>query len=734
MSPGIERNRSSAPFLEYIETALFYPVNWIHLILPAGLAINLSIMINIFLGGIFMYLLCAGRGLSIPSRLICSSLFVFCCPQFMNVTWGFLSNLSAVIWVPLIFLCIDKLFEGKKAWMFPGVIAVTMQILSGNVQYVYYTALISVIYFILKVVVEKVPLTKAIKIVFFFTAIYSVAVVLSSVQLIPSIAGNIESVRGQGVGFDFAASLSYSPENFLSLISPGFFGDEVFSPYWGKWYLWKYSIFIGITGLVLFVYGGLRAASSNRKLNLFMILICAVIALGVYTPLFKLFYRFLPGFNLFRGTSKILFLMSFFMIILAGNGFDRLIGRQDNVNGDLKILKKTAVILCIAALLVLALACFIKNPFSGEPTSFWNSYMKNISEADRSFLIKSFHNHPGFIRDTGSYAAKNLIIAVAVLMTLSIMFSFMPKYRRLRYLVGILAVLEIFIFARVYRVTGNINRSNFPSGMKEFFDSRPGNYRVFCPRNWRSNWGMVDGIRFLWGEDGILPLKRYSEFMSFTQEISPENATAYIVFKKYSGMYEMLRCRYLVLEKGLNVENYPLVHKGEDYDIYSTNAHLTQVLLVDNWKVIKDRDEIFKAVSDPGFQADKEVVLEKSPQLDRLPDSPRISSGKIKINKSSNNSLEISAVLQRPAVMVITDPYAKGWRALDLTGTPGRRYEVMPANYVLQAVPLSAGEHNIRIEYAPLSFRIGKTISIIGLLLFAIAGSFVLIVNRKKAG
>jgi len=46
-------------------------------------------------------------------------------------------------------------------------------------------------------------------------------------------------------------------------------------------------------------------------------------------------------------------------------------------------------------------------------------------------------------------------------------------------------------------------------------------------------------------------------------------------------------------------------------------------------------------------------------------------------------------------------------------GGPQSRYEVMPANYCLRAVPLQAGHHKILMEYAPMGYRIGWWISIV---------------------
>ena len=82
-----------------------------------------------------------------------------------------------------------------------------------------------------------------------------------------------------------------------------------------------------------------------------------------------------------------------------------------------------------------------------------------------------------------------------------------------------------------------------------------------------------------------------------------------------------------------------------------------------------------------------------------------------------------------PSLLLITDAYARGWRALALPGSAQARYEVMPANYCLRVIPLAAGHHLLRVEYSPSGYRLGKAVSIaawavfLALVIFA-AGSF----------
>lgn len=70
---------------------------------------------------------------------------------------------------------------------------------------------------------------------------------------------------------------------------------------------------------------------------------------------------------------------------------------------------------------------------------------------------------------------------------------------------------------------------------------------------------------------------------------------------------------------------------------------------------------------------------------------------------SSHRNVEVAA----PAILLVTDGYNKDWQASPLSGSVQTRYEVMPANYVLMGIPMAAGHHLLRLEYALPGFRLG---------------------------
>jgi hypothetical protein len=133
--------------------------------------------------------------------------------------------------------------------------------------------------------------------------------------------------------------------------------------------------------------------------------------------------------------------------------------------------------------------------------------------------------------------------------------------------------------------------------------------------------------------------------------------------------------------------------------------------------VLAGRNDIFSALADPAFDPRKTVILESPPQP---PPAPGHEAGQVRLVNSSTDHLTVEADLQAPAILLVTDSYAKGWQARAMPGSGQRDYQVMPANWCLRAVPLGAGHHLLRMEYLPAGFRLGKWLSIVSLGVFCV--------------
>ena len=285
------------PFLGSFQSALLYPPNWLYLVLPLGPATNWQIALHVFLGGLFMYLWTSRRGLHPVACLTAAALLMFCSPMFLHVFAGHLSPLGAMTWVPLLLLAIDEFFKAQRwGWCLAGMFALSMEIFAGHPQYVYYTIVAAGIY-----VCWCLPLAqRRLVILAGLAGMLFGAAALAAVQLLPGWDASRESVRSAGLSYNYAASFSLPPENLITLLVPGFFGDMEHTVYWGRWYLWEMSLFVGATGLVLAVYGGFCGQRRLRRFSLPMVLLLLLLALGYYTPFFPFLYYYVPGFSSFR--------------------------------------------------------------------------------------------------------------------------------------------------------------------------------------------------------------------------------------------------------------------------------------------------------------------------------------------------------------------------------------------------------------------------------------------------
>ena len=75
-----------------------------------------------------------------------------------------------------------------------------------------------------------------------------------------------------------------------------------------------------------------------------------------------------------------------------------------------------------------------------------------------------------------------------------------------------------------------------------------------------------------------------------------------------------------------------------------------------------------------------------------------------------------------PALLILRDTYYRGWRAV----VDGAEVPILRTDYLFRGVEVPAGEHTVRFEFRPLSFRIGLVISVLAWL----AGIGLFVVKR----
>ncbi len=699
-------NNSGMPFFDGVASNILYPPNLIHFIFPLTRAINIGIALHVLLIGFFMYLWTENRGLHFLACIFSSVITMFSGAYYLHIYAGHLANLCAMTWVPLIFLSIDGLSKRlSPGWIMLGIFAVSMQILASQMQYVYFTALAVSIYCILLLIKSS----NRISLLWRLMIIPLGSLMITSVQIFSGIRAAADGARSLGTSFAFASMFSFPPENLITFFSPFFFGDMSELVYWGRCYLWEMCPYIGVSGIIMAIYGTCCGDKSVRQYSVTMAVILLIMALGVHTPLYQILYHYLPMFNKFRGSSKFIFLSTLFLAMLAGIGLNTLLKDRTAVNKFFI----APLAICIVFLLLIV---FINSPLATDvPLFSWQSIMKAVSETNESYLPKQMFTDASFINQAGKFARANLLLAALLCLSLAFFFYIARHSEKAPYLIVILALIEMLSFAYLTRATFDI-RSTMMDDFKAFYARHPGDYRVLNMVN--HNNACSTGGYDIWNYGPASSL-RYPQFMAFTQGKNPDSTTTYLKFEHLHRLYNMLRLRFIILPRNNKI------------DIMEMKDFMPRLNLIQNYRIISDRDKIFHELSNKDFDPRTQVILETSP--DPAPDKSAKPGGNVELVGKSTDHLDIKVATDSASILLITDSYNRDWRAVAHPDSVQQLYKIMPANYVLMAIPLTAGKHMLHVEYSPPAFRIGKYVSLTSASCYLILLIYMLIRKRKQA-
>ena len=662
---------SGAPFFGNTQSALLYPVNWLFLALPLPLATNWSIALNAWLLGAFMYLWAWRRGLHPLAAFMCAALLMLCAPYFLHVPAGHLNIVSAIPWIPIQFLAIDEwLGSRRRIWCLIGMLAVAMQLLAGQPQYVYLTGLAAGGYAVLRLLERRERRAAA---ALGLLCVYAGGALLAAVQLFPGMQATSETIRSRPLPFQFAASFNFPPENLLTLLAPGFFGDMTNQPYWGRWYLWEACGFIGVTGLALAGYGMARATVPGKNALLGVAAVALVVALGDSTPLFRVLFDWLPLFDRFRGAGKFIFITALVLVLFAGYGLDRMLRERTVPARALVVGAVVAVAVCGAAIAIRSVD--------------WSVVTSAIVASGAGYT------DPRKLPASQAFASLGLLLAGLTLAAAVCLAFWTRRQPRAAFLLAALAIGEVFAFARMQRTTFDSTQVVIPE-LRRFLAEQPGEHRIL--NLWNPNTAMSMRAHELWGYDpGVT--RRYAEFMEWSTGGDPDLATNYVTFRQLHPLLSMLRLRYVVVVEN----NVMTIHP-------SALPPLRRLELVGSHQVHAQRAEILGAMGKASFDPRNEVILEREP--DPVPVRAD-AQGSARVVREGTDFLEIEAEIASPSILLLTDAWTPGWQARPLPGSSQTRYEVMPANYVLRGVALERGKHSLRLEYAPAAFPLGAAVS-----------------------
>ena len=102
---------SGTSLIGNFQSAMFYPPNAIYLVWGVDRATNFDYALHLLLFASFMYAWARVRNISVRGSLLAALAVAFSAPVYLRMLGGQLTMVDAMTWAPLLFLCIDAIFD-----------------------------------------------------------------------------------------------------------------------------------------------------------------------------------------------------------------------------------------------------------------------------------------------------------------------------------------------------------------------------------------------------------------------------------------------------------------------------------------------------------------------------------------------------------------------------------------------------------------------------------------------
>lgn len=661
------------PFAANYEAALFYPLNAIFLILPTVWAMNLSIVLHLWLLGFFTMLLGRRLGLGSAGALLAAVVYTFSGPVLGRLYAGHISILCALAWWPALLWAVERILERPTLRNVGiGALLYGMAVLAGHPQVLYYASVLTLVYTVLRLPTVEIgnPLRGAMGVLAFF----GIGAAIGAVQLLITWFAQIEGSRQQ-MTLESARTFSLTWETIAGFVVPGLFGDGVSGPYWGPWYRWEIAVYTGIGAMVLAMLGGvalLREKTIVPRAPFAILgaigLLALVVAMGgmVHGAL----YALLPGFDFFRGPAKVLGLIAIVPALLAGVGAQWLLAGRARRDWPVVAACMAAPLLLIGIVLLL---------FGGSDSVVAAAGRFAQRGSNLELPLPALQQRPvidailaGQQRAFALSAGMWLLAAVVILLT-----AIGSERVRLAmaWVLPVALAGELFLAHRSFVTTLNSTSLSEPVGIVE-----NGAWRVAStPPHLSPNAAMTEEAYLVEGYEPVYT-RLFGEFTNATQQ-------------RPRDVYDPLP------SPRMGLPLYRLTGAGPDA--------LPRAVVYTSWEVM-DEERVWDAIQSSDWDPAEVAYLNS----ESIPPVPEISGGSAEVVSSSPNEVVVDVTTEGPALLALNEIWAPGWSAERVDS--GEALPVLRVNHAFRGVYIDAAwSGEVRFQYRAPGFVGGLVITLL---------------------
>lgn len=661
--------------------------------------------------------------------------------NIIGVMAGHNSKIAAVALAPLVLAGIHLTFSGKR-WLGVGLtaLALSLQIQANHPQITYYLILIVAAYGInlLAGVIKSKAFKPFLSNAGLLVLVAALAVGANYGKLATTLEYSQYSIRGKselkaaqqtssGLDREYAFRYSNGIAEPLFLFVPNIFGGssqqelstksavaeafrtagynrnqikqqvKALPTYWGDQPLTA-PYYAGTLTVMLFILGIVLLPKTQKVWLISLVILGIVLSWGKnFETVNNLFFDYLPGYNKFRSVTFTIIITIFAMNLMGFVALEQLVQREWNE----KLKKKLLLLFGIGGGFLIALLLFsgalsYRGAIDGQLPDW---FVQAIREDRQSLLIKD------------TLRALMFVVGFAI-----VLWAILKKKMNIGYaMLGLAFLVFVDSFTLTKRFLGAERFTKNPTD--EFFrmteadqllaaQAGPGE-RVLNLQNPFNENRTSYYHESIGGYHGA-KLRRYQDLID--RCIQNEMQLAIQELQNNSMNFSSLPV--------LNMLNTKFMYAGVQQNAVFPNRYANgNAWVVSSIVPATSPDEEINAIC--GIDTKRQAVMDQSKF--NLPDIS--GSGIIALSEKTPNKLVYSADISGGTALGVFSEvfYPEGWRAT----IDGEEVDILRANYVLRALSIPAGNHEIVFEFKPKSYFIGNTValisSIIVILLFLAA-------------
>lgn len=631
-----------------------------------------------------------------------------------------------------------------------------LQLIANHLQITYYTFMVVLVFGIVELVysIKNKTLPDLIKTTLLLVGAVLIALSINFANLYVTFEYSKYSMRGEselssepedktsGLDRSYATNWSYGIDETLTLLIPNIKGgasqpfdrdsetvktlrqnnaaqyiNNIYQ-YWGTQPSTSGPVYVGAIIFLLFIMGLVLVKGPFKWWLLVATILSIMLAWGKNFMFFtNLFFDFFPGYNKFRAVTMILVIAEFCMPLLAILALDRIF-RQDIKKPELVKAFKIGLGITGGILLLFLLFPGLAGSFISPAEAQFPDWLKASLVADRKEMLKTD-------------ALRSLVFVILASVIIYLAYIKKLKNNHAIIMLVVLVLIDMWPVNKRY-----LNNEDFvrekeaesvftPTAADKYILRDTTVYRVLNLTVSPFNDGTTSYLHHSIGGYHGAKIRRYQDLIEHC--ISPEinrlsSALGNIssidqvhgAFKDLNAL-NMLNTKYVIIHP----DNPPLVN---------TSA-LGNAWFVDSYRLAENPDKELEAVNniDPAHEA---VINEKHAGRFHGINLDTTSRGRIDLISYKANELVYDYETPGPKLAVFSEIYyPKGWNAY-IDGEAAEHFRV---NYVLRAMIVPGGNHEIVFRFEPRSYQVGNMVSLVGsIILFLVIAAFVYYLVKRK--